>query len=612
MKTNQIIKTLTAASLTVMIAACSTTSDDGPVAQTKKPQKEEPVIVTDVVVAEEAIAAETPVEVESDSEDQKVVITGSSIRGNIKEDALTAPAPQAPQTSILAEAKKRGKQSASVRKREARAEKVIVPHPELPPKFYHRNTNYQIFKAYGVNPTVLTQAEPVSTFSMDADNGSYKLALNMLKRHQLPAKEGIRVEEFINAMDYQYQPSEELFGLSAEVMPSPFRPGYHLLHLGVQTKQIDEEARKPLNLVIVADVSGSMAADNKLDMLKQAMITLVSQLRDNDKVALVTYSDGANVVIPPTEARNAQYINQSIRQLYTQGSTNAAAGLQLGYKLADQMFDAEFNNRVILTSDGMANVGSTQPEQILNQIEGYKEKGVFLTTVGVGIGMYNDHLLEQLANKGNGNYLYLSGYKDIQEAFVEKLTQNIQTVAKDAKVQVEFNTDKVSHYRLLGYENRHLNKKDFLDAKKDGGELGAGYRVTALYEVKLTDKNEDLGTLNIAYKYPMSEKVRTLKKDIPASVIRNNVLLASSDLRLSAVAAAFAEKLRQSYWSRLYSYQKIDELLVSLPATYQRKDSVQQLSMAIEQAALLDKRVDPFHEHGPISTIDIDRVPLLQ
>lgn len=603
MKTDKLFKTLTAASLTVMVAACSTSYDS-----------QEPVVTE---------SAEKKKEQADQSGDKKIIITGSCIgcgdarheaeveRDDVEKVVITSSRvnkPETPQSS----AQPHLPETVVLNTTRVTEEKVIRPAPELPPKYFQRNSNYQIFKAYGVNPTVLTQAEPVSTFSMDADNGSYKLALNMLNRHQLPAKEGIRVEEFINAMDYQYRPSDDLFGLSAEVMPSPFRPGYHLLHLGIQTKQLDEVARKPLNLVIVADVSGSMGADNKLDTLKQAMITLVSQLRDNDSVSLVTYSDNATVVIPPTEARNAQYINQSIRQLQTKGSTNAAAGIKLGYQLADQMYDAEKNNRVILTSDGMANVGSTQPEQILNQIEVYKEKGVFLTTVGVGVGMYNDHLLEQLANKGNGNYLYLSGYQDIQEAFVDKLTQNLQTVAKDAKVQVEFNPKKVSHYRLLGYENRHLNKKDFLDAKKDGGELGAGYRVTAVYEVKLTEIAEPLGTLNIAYKYPMSEKVHTLSKAIPSSVIRNNVLLASSDMRLSAVAAAFAEKLRQSYWSRLYSYQDIDELLVSLPATYQRKQSVQQLSMAIEQAALLDKRNDPFRDHGPISTIDIDQVPLLK
>jgi len=436
--------------------------------------------------------------------------------------------------------------------------------------------------------------------------------LNMLNQHRMPAKEGIRVEEFVNAMDYQYHPSDELFGLSAEVMPSPFRPGYHILHLGVQTQSIEKDARKPLNLVIVADVSGSMASGDKLGMLKKAMITLVSQLRADDKVALVTYSDDAKVIIPPTEARNAQYINQSIRELNTEGSTNAAAGIHLGYELADQMFNKESINRVILTSDGMANVGTTEPEKILQKIEDYKQKGVFLTTVGVGLQMYNDYLLEQLANKGNGNYLYFSNDNDIQEAFVDKLTQNLQTVAKDAKIQVQFNPEKVTHYRLLGYENRHLNKQDFLDGKKDGGELGAGHRVTALYEVKLTELDDDIGKLNIAYKYPMQDKVRVMKKTIPNSVIRNNVLLASSDLRLSAAAAAFAEKLRQSYWSRIYSYQKIDELLVSLPANYQRKDSVQQLSKAIEQAALLDNRIDPYKDSTPVSSISIDHVPLLQ
>ncbi|NVJ61602.1 MAG: von Willebrand factor type A domain-containing protein [Gammaproteobacteria bacterium] len=555
MKTNTLVKIASSAALAAMLAACSTTQYE---AQTTGSLPE-------------AVSSE------------KVVVTGSRIKARNEEREYSR---------VVATAD--------------------TFTSELPPKFYQRNSNYQIFKAYGVNPTVLTKAEPVSTFSMDADNGSYKLALHMLKHHQLPAKEGIRVEEFVNAMDYKYQSTNDIFGLSAEVMPSPFRPGYHLLHLGVQTKQLSEADRKPLNLVIVADVSGSMRSDNKLQTLKQAMITLVSQLRPEDKIALVTYSDSAEVVIPPTEARNAQYINQLIRQLNSQGSTNAAAGLYIGYELANQMYDADHNNRVILTSDGMANVGSVQPEEILKEIENYKEKGIFLTTVGVGLGMYNDFLLEQLANQGNGNYLYLADQQDIQEAFVDKLTQNIQTVAKDAKIQVEFNPEKVSNYRLLGYENRHLNTQDFLDGKKDGGELGAGHRVTAVYEVKLTSVEEGLGRLKVAYKMPTSEKVLTMEKDIPTSVVRNNILLASSDTRLSAAAAAFAEKLRQTYWSRMYNYQDIDQLLISLPADYQRKSKVQQLSQAIEQAAMLDQRVDPYQDYGPVSTIDIDRVPLLK
>ncbi|WMS87057.1 vWA domain-containing protein [Pleionea litopenaei] len=570
MKTKKILQTVSAASLTLMIVACATTEYE----------------TTETV---------TPSAPRAEQDSDKITITGSRIKrsgGTARPDTEKNLSPVAVTT-----------------REEVTTQEERV---EVPPKFYQRNNNYQIFKAYGVNPTVLTEAEPFSTFSMDADNGSYKLALNMLNQHRMPAKEGIRVEEFVNAMDYQYQPSDELFGLSAEVMPSPFRPGYHILHLGVQTQSIEKDARKPLNLVIVADVSGSMASGDKLGMLKKAMITLVSQLRADDKVALVTYSDDAKVIIPPTEARNAQYINQSIRELNTEGSTNAAAGIHLGYELADQMFNNESINRVILTSDGMANVGTTEPEKILQKIEDYKQKGVFLTTVGVGLQMYNDYLLEQLANKGNGNYLYFSNDNDIQEAFVDKLTQNLQTVAKDAKIQVQFNPEKVTHYRLLGYENRHLNKQDFLDGKKDGGELGAGHRVTALYEVKLTELDDDIGKLNIAYKYPMQDKVRVMKKTIPNSVIRNNVLLASSDLRLSAAAAAFAEKLRQSYWSRIYSYQKIDELLVSLPANYQRKDSVQQLSKAIEQAALLDNRIDPYKDSTPVSSISIDHVPLLQ
>lgn len=478
-----------------------------------------------------------------------------------------------------------------------------------------REASGQIFKQYRVNPTIQTEHNPVSTFSMDADNGSFKLASAMLKQNQLPDPDGIRIEEFVNSMEYQYNQNEQLFSISAEAMPSPFRSGYHILHLGLQTKKLSDGERNPSNLVLVADVSGSMASDNKLELLKDAMTTLVSQLNRDDQIALVVYNDNASVVLEPTKASDKRKIFAAISQLVSGGSTNAEQGLLKGYELAESMYQPGFNNRVILTSDGMANVGSTSPEAILAKISESKDRGIFLTTLGVGLDMYNDHLLEQLANQGNGNYLYIANQQDIQQAFVDELNSQLQTVAKDAKIQVTFDPEIVSNYRLLGYENRHLNQQDFTDANKDGGEINAGHRVTALYEIKLSQQakasSSAMANIGIAYKKPQGSKVLLINKSIPQSIVRNSAETSSPDSRLSFAVAAFAEKLRQSYWARLYTYDDIDRLLASLPAAYLNLQQVSELRVLISAAQRIDSRNDSFEQKHPIAKINFDRVPLL-
>lgn len=475
-------------------------------------------------------------------------------------------------------------------------------------------TAQQVFKQYRVNPTVETANQPVSTFSMDVDNGAFKLATRMLNSNNMPYPEGIRVEEFINALDYQYHPSDELFAISAQAIPSPFRQGYHLLHVGLQTRQLSDAQRNPSNIVLLADVSGSMASDDKMKLLKHAFTSLVSQLNDDDQVALVSYNHNAKVVLRATKAGDKRKIFSAINQMSANGSTNAEAGLTLAYQMAEQMFQPGFNNRVILTSDGMANMGQISPEAIVSRVSQSKDKGIFLTTVGVGVGMYNDHLLEQLANKGNGNYLYIANQRDIQQAFVDQLTKQLQTVAKDAKVQLTFDPAVVSSYRQLGYDNRQMATQDFNDANKDGGEIGAGHKVTVLYEVKLKQDHTgtDLAKLSVAYKKPLGQQVHYINKQLPASVITNSLQTASPDTRLSYAAAAFAEKLRQSYWSRFYHYSDIVQLLASLPQNYQRQPQVTELVSLIQRASRLDYRTDPFESAYPITQMSFDRVPLLE
>lgn len=476
------------------------------------------------------------------------------------------------------------------------------------------NHAHQIFNHYGVNPTISTAAETSSTFAIDVDDGSYKLALKMLNEGYMPAEEGIRVEEFVNAMDYKYLSSKDLFSLSAEAMPSPYRKGYHVLHLGIQGKEISEEERRPINLVLVADTSGSMASDNKLELLKKAFLTLCGELKKEDHVALVAYDDTAKVILRPTDAKNRRVIANAINALRTGGSTNAEAGLKLAHSIAKLMYQPGLNNRIIFSSDGMANVGASNADALIEAVNQSRDQSIFISTVGVGYGMYNDALLEQLANKGNGQYLYIGSDNDIRVAFVDKFSSQIQTIAKNVKTQVEFNPEFVSHYRLLGYENRSLKNEDFLDASKDGGEIGAGHKVTAIYEVKFkkTPRNTNIAQFRLAYQKPEGEKIYTIEKAIPASIIKSSFKNASFDLRLSSSTAAFAEKLRESYWSQNYDYADIKDILKTLPSNYIKARQVETLIDAVSKAALIDDREPRYAENAISQNFNFDNVPLLK
>ena len=484
---------------------------------------------------------------------------------------------------------------------------------ETSPRLYSPGFATQIFKQYQVNPTISTLSDPVSTFAMDIDSGAYTLAKTMLEQNALPSSAGIRIEEFINAFNYQKQQSDELFNIGAQLFPSPHRKGFEVLHLSVQTKQLSDAERLNNNLVLVADTSGSMASDNKMDLLKQAFITLVSQMDNQDQIAIVTYSDHAKVLLKPTLVKNKRAIFKKINKLEADGSTNAEAGIKLAYNVAEQMFAPGYNNRVILSSDGMANSGSTDPEEIVNQIKESKERGIFLTTVGVGASMYNDYLLEQLANLGNGHYLYFGDENDIQNAFVDKLYEQLDTVAKDAKVQVHFNPDTVSEYRLLGYENRDVADHEFLSETTDGGELGAGHQVNVIYEVKLKEnyaQQSDFGKVSVAYKKPLGKQVRFIEKNMPMAIKSNDLRNAATDSQLAFAAAAFAEKLRQSYWAQSYTYMDVLNILNDLPAHYKQQGQIKELEALVFKASQLDNRQLP--DHYSAVDFNFDRVPTLQ
>ena len=474
------------------------------------------------------------------------------------------------------------------------------------------NSALQIFKDYGVNPTLSTSDEQYSTFAMDVDTASYRLAKTSLDAHRLPNTASIRVEEFVNSFSYDYASTDDVLSISAEVVPSAYRPGFHLLHIGVKAKHVPDQLRLPAHLVLVADVSGSMSGDHKMKLQKRAMTTLVSQLSSQDTVAIVTYDNNARVLLKPIKANRKSKIYDAIRKMRPGGSTNVGLGLQTGYSLAEKMAYPGHVNRVVLTSDGMANTGSVDPNDILKQIEEYRQRDIFLTTVGVGQTMYNDYLLEQLANKGNGSYLYLADQNDIDRVFVDGLTEQLQVVAKDAKVQLKFNPKAVSMFRQIGYENRGLQTQDFLDASKDGGEVGANQRITVLYEIKLTGANADLANVALSYKRPQGSQVFSIDKSIPKTVVRASATEGSSDTNLSMAVAAFAEKLRQSYWSRAYSYEQIQSQLHALPLQIKNSNEVKELRNLLARATQLDSRQDPYSERLPLSNMNYDRVPLLR
>lgn len=484
---------------------------------------------------------------------------------------------------------------------------VPMPKPTLP-KQPIIDGPVQIFKKYRVNPTVSTLEDPVSTFAMDVDTASYHLAKQMLQQGLMPAEEGIRIEEFINAFDYQKLSGDELFNVGAQAFPSPNRPGFHTLHLSLQTNPLSETEKLDNNLVLLADTSGSMTGE-KIQLLKDAFITLVSQLNRNDKIAIVTYSDEATVLLSPTLVKNKRKIIRRINKMTSGGSTNAEAGIKLAYEMAEQMFNPGFNNRVLLTSDGMANVGSVNAQELVTKIERFKAKGIFLTTVGVGQDMYNDYLLEQLANLGNGHYLYFANEGDIQNAFIDELHKQLETVAKDAKIQVHFDPNVVSEYRLLGYENREVPDHQFLSQSADGGEIGGGHVVNAIYEVKLKSQTKALGQVSVAYKKPLGNKVRFFEKTLSPVIVVDNISKASSDSRLALITSSFAEKLRQSYWAQSYHYTDLLKQINDLPKHYQSQTQVKELQELIFKASQLDQRESPYKVAD--INFDFDRVPAL-
>lgn len=425
---------------------------------------------------------------------------------------------------------------------------------------------------------------PLSTFSIDVDAASYSNTRRFITQRQLPPKDAVRIEEFINYFTYDYpQPKDEHpFAVHTEMSDCPWNTENKLLHIGLQGKKMPTEALPENNLVFLLDVSGSMNAPNKLPLLKSSFRLLVNQLNQNDRIAIVVYAGAAGMVLPPTSCDNKEMILQAINDLQAGGSTAGGQGIQLAYQLAEEHFKKGGNNRIILATDGDFNVGVSSDADLVRLIEEKRESGVFLSILGFGSGNYKDSKMEKLADHGNGNYYYIDNLFEAKKVLVNEMGGTLLTIAKDVKIQIEFNPAKVFQYRLIGYENRLLRSEDFDDDKKDAGELGAGHSVTALYEIvpKGKDQNETVGVdykyqntnitpeayastemanLKLRYKHPEGTESQLLEQ-----VILDRDLLSpdntSQDYRFAAAVAEFGLLLRDSKFKGNASYDQVIEM----------------------------------------------------
>lgn len=415
--------------------------------------------------------------------------------------------------------------------------------------------------------------DPLSTFSIDVDRASYSNVRRFINSNQTPYPDAVRIEEMINYFDYNYkQPTgEHPFSTSLELGECPWNKNHQLLLVGIQGKKMISEEIPATNLVFLIDVSGSMSDYNKLPLLKQAFKILVEQLRPQDRVAIVVYAGAAGLVLPSTSGKDKATILAAIDRLEAGGSTAGGAGINLAYKIAKENYIPKGNNRVILATDGDFNVGESSDASMERLIEEKRESGVYLSILGFGMGNYKDSKMEKLSNKGNGNYAYIDNIMEARKIFSEELWGTLFTIAKDVKIQIEFNPAKVKAYRLIGYENRILNKEDFNNDKIDAGEIGSGHSVTALYEIipgtsdepvanvdplsyqEITvRKSGDLMTLKIRYKDPDG----TESKLISSRLTPTDFGKISDNFKLAASVAEFGMLLRNSEFKGLSSYDE--------------------------------------------------------
>jgi Ca-activated chloride channel family protein len=453
------------------------------------------------------------------------------------------------------------------------------------------------FEEYGVNPFVDTDEDNLSTFAVDVDTGSYTIMRYYVNDGYLPPDESVRVEEYINYFDQGYAPPAEgegAFAIHLEGAPSFFGgEQHHLVRIGLQGYLPSPEDRPDVVLTFVIDVSGSMDRQDRLELVKDALKLLVEELRPTDRIGIAIYGSQGRKLLEHTPVSEADVILAAIESLHPEGSTNAEEGLRVGYQMAAEAFDPEAINRVILCSDGVANVGKTGAESIWDEISAYAEQGIYLTTVGFGMGNYNDVLMEQLADHGDGFYAYVDTITEAKRLFVYELPSTLQVIARDARIQVEFNPAVVRSYRLIGYENRDIADEDFRDDDVDAGEIGVGHSVTALYEIKFWEgasSTDPAITAYVRYENPDTGETFEQNRSISWGEFARSFEEASPHFQLAAVVAEYAEVLRHSYWAKDSSLEDVLVQARRVAAYFPEDEDVIEFLQLVEKAVMLSDK----------------------
>jgi len=445
---------------------------------------------------------------------------------------------------------------------------------------YYRDQGRDKFTDIETNPVKIAKDEPVSTFSVDVDTASYSFVRGSLNQNLLPQKDAVRVEEMVNYFPYDYAgPADRAvpFKANVSVFPTPWNPDTKLMHIGIKGFSLNGQEKPKSNLVFLIDTSGSMDSPDKLPLLQNAMKMLVETLGPEDTVSIVTYAGSAGTVLEPTKAKDKTKIVGALDRLMAGGSTAGAEGIRQAYQLAERSFDKTGINRVILATDGDFNVGITDPEELKSFVERKRETGVTLSVLGFGRGNYNDEMMQTLAQNGNGNAAYIDTINEARKVLVDEVSATLFTIAQDVKIQVEFNPDTVSEYRLIGYETRMLKREDFNNDKVDAGDIGSGHTVTAIYEITPKDSkaklNDDLrygetstpaaagageyGFVKIRYKLPGEKDSKLISEPVKIGAAATTVEAAPQEARFAVAVAAFGQLLRGGQYTKSYSYDDV-------------------------------------------------------
>jgi len=468
----------------------------------------------------------------------------------------------------------------------------------VPPVIVPSDPGSERYDGKEVSPVHLTRAEPVSTFSVDVDTGAYANTRRFLNAGQLPPKDAVRTEEMINYFRYAYPLPERRdapFSVTTDMAVTPWNPETRLLRVGLRGYDLPRASRPPANLVFLVDVSGSMNDADKLPLVKTALIGLADELRTQDRVSIVVYAGAAGLVLPPTN--NKADIRAALDHLSAGGSTAGGAGLQLAYEVARGSFIKDGVNRIVLATDGDFNVGVSDTKALLEMIEKQRDSGITLTTLGFGQGNYNEAMMEQVADHGNGNYAYIDSALEARKVLSEQMSSTLFTIAGDVKIQVEFNPAAVSQYRLVGYENRALREEDFNNDKVDAGEIGAGHQVTAIYEVVPTGKagwigprryeeaaavpgpaGSELAFVKLRYKLPGQTTSKLIERAVPRSLIAA-ASAPRGDMAFAVAVAAYGQKLRGDPMLAGYDWARV-AALAGEQGDYSRAEFVKLVSLA--------------------------------